>query len=386
MRIDTLSEFTDRTLNAKPLVSAGTPQADQAALALISRRQQLDLNQPEARELGWGVLVPALLAYSRENKFIKFDPWDNGILIKQFDETQVLYQYNPFRDPKNRQASGQKAAPPAPGSKPPDFLAWETFPENEHYLVWTAASGQRYGILVQPVPIVPDHLIVASLDYNPATGRHDEQIMTAPRLADMNELLGQLAQLGYAMGFNGRHAGASVDHFHTQAVPRHFLPVINLIEKKRIRFLASRSCQGCVRLRLLDCKPAGFWDQARRWLGDRQGTYPADSLLLEADRPAALAACEQMILAYFQRMSLTYNSIAWLSPSGTFREIFFPRGQEAILNQTLKAGYVEMSGMMVIPNKTVFDQIEAKAGEIGIKEAGPIAQISSYIFNQLLPA
>jgi ATP adenylyltransferase/5',5'''-P-1,P-4-tetraphosphate phosphorylase II len=358
----------------------------QTARSLITGSQQLDLADSQVQEhaLTLRELVPALLAHSQENHFIKFDPWDPCILIKCFPPSVVVYQYNPFRDAKNRQATGQKAAT-SPMGKPPDFLAWETFPQNEHYLVWSSSSGRRYGILVQPVPIVPNHLIIASLDLDPNTAAHYPQVMTPDMAVDISEIQAKLASLGYAMGFNGRSAGASVDHFHTQAVPKHFLPLINLVENDQIRFSASKICPNNVVASLLDCRNLFFWERARKFPAQALCPYPADALLLEADSLERIVQYKILLLNFFEQEKLTFNSIAWQSNSGSFREVVFPRGQESILNHALKAGYVEMSGMLVIPNKAFFDQItQAQQGEAGLREAGLTSKVSSYIFRKLL--
>lgn len=146
MLIRSLREYADE-VQAAPTPFDADPRFA-AALDLVRRERVLDLRSPEvhARGLALEALLPALLAFSLESRFIKFDPWDRTIEVKELPPSCLVYQYNPFRDIRNRQADGQKAVT-RPGQKV-DFLAWETFPESEHYLVWTAATGRRYGILV----------------------------------------------------------------------------------------------------------------------------------------------------------------------------------------------------------------------------------------------
>jgi hypothetical protein len=340
MLIQTLPEFSE-TVDALRFFKDQPSMAFQTALELIRLHRELDVAHPEVVGAGLSLakLIAPLLMVSNEIRFIKFDPWDPTILIKSFPDSRVLYQYNPFRDPANRLARGQRPAP-APGKC--DFLAWETFPENEHYLAWKSPAGARYGVLVQPVPIVPNHLIIASLEHNPVTGEHYDQYMQLTHLRDMQAMQGILGELGYAMGFNGRGAGASVDHFHTQAVPRDYLPLVH----------AHRSGN-------LAAPPAPEF--AGRWPGVQAGftshRYPARGLVLEAADPQSLLAPKQAVLSALHEQELTFNSLSWFQPPNQWVDVFFPRVTETILGSNLKAGYVEMSGLLVIPQKSVFDEI-----------------------------
>jgi len=375
MLIRTLQEFA-----AKPNCSELARDACYpAVLNLIRENQQVDLLHPDVVKAGWplAVVIRALLDFSAENHFIKFNPWDPTIVIKRFPPSLIAYQYNPYRDARNRQATGQKAAPPAAGKRP-DFLDWETFPDAEHYLIWTASSGRRFGILVQPVPIVPDHLIIASLDRETATGEHYPQQMTAGHLADMHELQGLLGALGYAMGFNDHDAGASVDHFHTQAVPLGFLPLVRACCAGDLAVGRSWSLDGGARLQLLE-------EGMTVGVPGGPQPYPARGFLLSAAEHSALSAPKQALLAVLQAADLRFNSISWPMPDGTHAEAFFPRGQEAILNRALKAGYVEMAGLLVLPNQDLFDSLaDAEAGETGLGEAGLSAGAFSVVLETFM--
>lgn len=351
MLIRTMEEFSP------PPSLRATPQQFQAAVDLIRDHQHVDLESPAVKsaELTLEILIPAMLSFSRDGHFIKYDPYDPTIIVKQFPDSPVCYQYNPFRDPANRQANGQRPAPTA--GKKTDFLDWETFPQNEHFLIWTARSGRRYGILVQPAPIVPYHLIVSSLDKNPANGEHYVQQMTIPHMEDMHTLQAELQSMNYAIGFNGRYAGASVDHFHTQAVPKHYLPFILADQSHRIVYGTSRLDQRGVSLKLLP--------------GQNHGAYPAQGVLLECDRPACLLQQKESVLVVLEQLQLTFNSISWKTSDGRYAEVFFPRGQEAVMSSAIKAGYVEMAGMLIIPQRTVFDSLKsAEPGERALVEAG----------------
>lgn len=364
MRIRTLHEFAAEIASSE----CSAPLRDERfekALTLVRQNRQLDLLHSEIREarLPPAALIQALLEFSAQNRFLKFNPWDPTIVVKEFPPSFMTYQYNPYRDIRNRRASGQQAAPPSAGKKT-DFLAWETFPENEHFLVWTAATGRRYGLLVQPVPIVPGHLIVATLDREAVTGEHYLQHMRAEHMTDMHELQAVLGGLGYAMGFNDHDAGASVDHFHTQAVPLNFLPLIRMYRAGRLDAGRPFALPGGAYLHVLSGGPAAGATPG----GPRP--YPARGLLLSAADGSALLAPKLAVLRALEAAGLRFNSIGWPQLGG-YTEVFFPRSQEAILNRALKAGYVEMTGMLVLPNKELFDSLnDPEAGEAGLEEAG----------------
>lgn len=336
------------------------------ALDLIRAHRALILNLQAISEakLSLETMLHALLIFSEENYFIKYDPWDATIRIKQFSEApQLVFQYNPFRDPANRHADGQKAKTTT-GQKT-DFLDWETFPASEHYLIWAAPSGRQYGLLVQPAPIVPSHLIIASLDENPATGTHFDQTLCSFQMEDMHALQAVLYSLGYAMGYNDKGAGASVNHFHTQAIPRNYLPIIRQYQAGKLSISETRMDKNGVVLKLIRANDS----------------YPVNVVLLESDQIQPLLDKKIEVLAQFQSEKIILNTIGW-EHAGRWVEAFFPRGQEALMGNAFKAGYVEMGGMLVIPNKTLFESIKEPAtGKNALSEAG----FSAERFEQLLP-
>lgn len=364
MLIRSLREYAAE-VHAEPRPCDADPRFA-AALDLVRRERVLDLLSPEVHDRGLALeaLLPALLAYSLENRFIKFDPWDPTIEVKELPPSCLVYQYNPFRDVRNRQADGQRTAA-RPGQRT-DFLAWETFPEAEHYLIWTAATGRRYGLLVQPVPIVPGHLIVASLDHVPGSTEHYPQAMTREHLTDIQELQTRLTMLGYAMGFNDHQAGASVDHFHTQAVLKAFLPFPRAYESGRLAVRSTYCTSLDVQVKVLDTRAS-----AATCTGGPD-VYPAAGIVLEAEPGQAMLACKLTVLSELLRSGWVYNSLGWRLPDGRQAEVFFPRAQEVVLDGALKAGYVEMSGMMVIPGRDLYDSLTgSEAGEKALHEAGP---------------
>lgn len=356
MLIQSLAEFSDY---APPSV-VSSPELN-LALQLIRDHRALDIRSETIQSAGLTlqIMLQALLIISRENHFIKYDPWDATIEVKQFSGAIPVFLYNPHRDPGNRHAEGQKTA--APSGRPTDFLSWETFPENEHYLIWTSGAGRHYGLLVQPAPIVPDHLVIASLDLDADTGKHFPQDMTSGHLEDIQELQGDLSELGYAMGYNARGAGASVDHFHTQAIPAAFLPLVKAFNTGQLEQTQAQEDSHGVRLAALKSSASG----------SEPGAYPLNGIILEAQGRQAFLRKKQVLLKALQMDGLIFNSLAWRTDSGRQVECYFPRVQEAIFNQAFKAGYVETSGMLVIPSRELYTSVlKPETGWAGLREAG----------------
>ena len=84
----------------------------------------------------------------------------------------------------------------------------------------------RYELLLNPYPIFPRHLTIAST-------RHEPQRI-APRVDDLLRLARLL--LGYTLFYNGPRCGASApDHAHFQAGSRGFLPIETQWKEQRRR-------------------------------------------------------------------------------------------------------------------------------------------------------
>lgn len=346
------------------------------AKTLVQKHPALPLSHHGIRtaKLGLEVMISALLDLSHENGFVKYDAFAPTIQIKSFDHSHIIYQYNPFRDPGNRRATGQPLK--TTSGKKVDFLAWETFPKNEHYLIWQAESGNQYGLLVQPAPIVPGHLIISSLNKDKDCQCHYPQVMTFNLMKDMHELQYRLALIGYAMGYNAWGAGASVDHFHTQAVPAAYLPIILAVNGDHIPYSYQGQDKHGVILAIVNAHQK-----------DKNRThYPVNGVLLKSYERALLYERKKQLLDYMNRREWRFNMISWTQPSGMSVELFYPRQSESIMNQAFKAGYVEMSGMLVIPNKALFESIsEAAVGEVALQEASMTTKEFNHLQDYLKP-
>ena len=124
---------------------------------------------------------------------------------------EVTLQHNP-----GRIRSSVAATDRASLAKRPCFLCPENrFPEQKA-LVFEGRKGRKYDILLNPYPIFPTHLVIASQEHTPQSIRH--------RYVDMMYLAHHFP--GYTFFYNGPRCGASAPtHNLFQARPRGPMPL-----------------------------------------------------------------------------------------------------------------------------------------------------------------
>ena len=133
------------------------------------------------------------------------------VKVKTFDVEEFPFQvqFNPAR-----MVSSSAKVDAQSISERKCFLCAENRPPEQKEIIFDG----RYAILVNPYPIFPRHLTIASLEHTP------QQIVT--RFGDMLDLAQQLDD--YTILYNGPKCGASApDHFHFQAGSQGFLPIEN---------------------------------------------------------------------------------------------------------------------------------------------------------------
>lgn len=112
----------------------------------------------------------------------------------------------------------------------PCFLCRDNRPQCQHVHQWG-----NYEILVNPFPIFPGHLTIASC-------RHEPQSING-HVGDMLRLACELE--GYTVFYNGPQCGASApDHLHFQAVPSEYMPLDRRYPFKRHYFIDSHERVG----------------------------------------------------------------------------------------------------------------------------------------------
>lgn len=122
--------------------------------------------------------------------------------------SEVILQYNPVR----RRSSGARVDVASLAQRP-CFLCRQHQPAEQEGVNW----GGAYKIQVNPYPIFPAHLTIASLDHVP-------QCLEPRRIDQMLQLAQELPD--WVLFYNGSRCGASApDHMHFQAGCKGFLPL-----------------------------------------------------------------------------------------------------------------------------------------------------------------
>ena len=103
------------------------------------------------------------------------------------------------------------------------FLCRENRPAEQISMSFEGRKGKKYDILVNPYPIFPDHLVIASQ-------KHTDQSIWK-RYIDILDLSSRYQ--GYTFFYNGPRCGASApDHHHFQATRRGLMPLENDVDRE----------------------------------------------------------------------------------------------------------------------------------------------------------
>lgn len=103
----------------------------------------------------------------------------------------------------------------------PCFLCAENRPPEQFHVKFEGRKGRKYNIQLNPYPIFPAHLVIASEEHTPQT--------IWRRYADMMDLAQKYA--GYTVFYNGPFSGASApDHMHFQACPSGLMPLERYVD------------------------------------------------------------------------------------------------------------------------------------------------------------
>lgn len=112
------------------------------------------------------------------------------------------------------------------------FLCRENRPAEQMMLKFEGRKSKKYHILVNPYPIFPEHLVIASARHTDQSIRH--------RYVDMLDLARKYD--AFTFFYNGPRSGASApDHHHFQAAPKGLIPLQNDIDgdMETLRYVTS---------------------------------------------------------------------------------------------------------------------------------------------------
>ena len=246
-------------------------------------------------------------------------------------DTQVVLQYNPDRI----RSSAAKIDPESIKARK-CFLCTENQPKEQEIVDWCGL----YKIQVNPFPIFPRHLTVASYTHTPQAiaGRMGHMLALAADLED------------FVVFYNGPKCGASApDHFHFQAGNKGFLPLPDeAMNAARKHVLTLGECEVSLVGGL--CRPFFLIDSASA--SDAEMAFEA----VEAAMPVKASDYEPM-----------QNLLCWCD-GGLWHIVVFQRAKhrpscygEGNGQFVLSPASVDMGGVMAVPRECDFESLTADA-------------------------
>ena len=230
----------------------------------------------------------------------------------------------------------------------PCFLCPDGLGADQQTLDWTAPSGNRYWIRVNPFPIFESHCTVSY-------ATHQRQ-QIAGHYPDMLALSAEAP--GMLFFYNGPMCGASApDHMHFQAIPAGRLPVERLLRRgEGLRFVGKRD--GVVVSRLT--------------------RYAGSAFVLSSTDLAAQEHLFYRLLALGeiqteQEWEPRLNLLTWYGPGGWTTVVFFRAesrpdcffSEDPAQQILISPGAVEMAGVAIVSSRESFARLDApRLGEI----------------------
>lgn len=135
--------------------------------------------------------------------------------VMNINDVEISIQFNPAR----MISTGAKIDKESIWKRP-CFLCKENRPHEQK----TFDSFEDYDILVNPYPVLPNHLTIPFTE-------HEPQMVTEPIEAFIKQFM--MIPHSYAIFYNGALCGASApDHLHYQAAPLKYIPLITFYNSK----------------------------------------------------------------------------------------------------------------------------------------------------------
>ena len=277
-----------------------------------------------------------------------------------FGNTYIAAQFNPARIVSTGAKVDKRSI-----SKRPCFLC----EKNRPALQISLPVYGTYNILVNPFPILPCHLVIASRFHKPQSiaGHYDTLVDLAKALKD------------FTVFYNGPTSGASApDHLHFQAGLRGVMP----IEKNWDTY--SRKLK-----EIYNCKYHG---KSGSIYGITNYACPALAIISESDAiNKGLFQLLSLILKNVKGSAeFPLNVIAW-NDNGKITsviflrkklrpECYFAQGEEQLL---VSPGAVDMCGLLITPRKEDFDKLTPEKAISILKEVTVSEQEFEEIAQQL---
>lgn len=266
-----------------------------------------------------------------------------NVLVRELDAggLKVRLQFNPARMISSAAKLNKEDI-----ARRKCFLCRENRPPEQIMLKFEGRKGKKYHILVNPYPIFPDHLVIAS-------DRHTDQSIWR-RYVDMLDLARKYD--GFTFFYNGPHSGASApDHHHFQAAPKGLIPLQEDVDR-----LLDKGLQGDAPV------PVAFVRDARLY-HYRKFTTGVFVVASETAKSAAkmfyrLLDCADMPEGESEPL---FNLFSYWTGS-EFRSIivfrsrhrshhYFSDGPDHL---TMSPGCADMGGVFIVPVKEEYDKID----------------------------
>lgn len=213
----------------------------------------------------------------------------------------------------------------------------------------------KFDILVNPYPIFPLHLTIAASEHIPQLSWPLEMIPFVEKMP------------GLCAFYNGARAGASApDHLHFQATADCELPLTRLVERlhpssrKGLMLSTDMAPDGDL--------PFGFWSWVIAQDAEGMRNINIASEAKGYDRKGISGPLEAHEFDAERATKDLLNTFIWIDSEGLLRIIIIPRSahrpecfyEKGDLHHTVSPGAVDMAGLVILPEKNDFQNIDEK--------------------------
>ncbi len=243
----------------------------------------------------------------------------------------------------------------------PCFLCRNNRPPEQIKLKFEGRKFKRYDVLVNPYPIFPTHLVLAS-------DRHVEQVIWK-RYVDMLDIAKSWKKR--MVFYNGAQCGASApDHFHFQMIQKGTLPLVDLVERKLENLNFLTSVQDAEVYHLNDYIRGVFVLRSKTVKSASKLFYKIiDSIMISGGEP------KFNLISYY--VDGEYRSIIIFRNAHRSHHYFQEDGY------LISPGTIDMAGVFICTRKCDFDRVDSKVLEEVLEETSMTHDAQSDLIRRL---